>query len=56
VTPLDLSIVLILNGLAHCAETDVQLAAERLQQRRQCEVQGVPRDEMRMTEGPKHVA
>jgi hypothetical protein len=32
--------VLILNGLPHYAETDVERAAEQLQQRRQCDMQG----------------
>jgi hypothetical protein len=48
--------VLILNGLAHYAETDVERAAEQLQQRRQCDTRGVLREDIEMTKGPNHVA
>ena len=55
-TPLNQSIVLILNGLAHYAKNNVQRAAVPLLQRRQCDVPGALREEIHVTKGASHVA
>jgi hypothetical protein len=46
---------IVLNGVAHYGEADVERAAEQLQQHRQRDVQGALRKKIEMTKGPNHV-